>query len=387
MGNPDLADFQEVDSLKSGQDRPGQSAEDQQKDEHHQWQELLQERRLALAKDPKNVQLLNEVGEVAEKAGDLDRASWAYKRAIRIDPNYAISHRNLGQLFQRQGRTEQATVALQNYYSCAGDEADLDSTMKEFLGVAGDAGNHITQLCTESPICKKLARKWGELGLTPAEALYLLDPKNSSGREMMQYTLLDMIMRDVLEIDENNGVGRGEVFDMSELRPHEKLYARYFSKFEDQINIDRLAGSVATQLHRRFDQYKINYVRRSLVENGYIQEESVRVRGIIPVQRYVLTDSGQRAINQLKRLMKKTGAQIDRALKSNPQQARAFFAEGGPAILLMESHRSGFYKEWLAILDQIGLGSAVRRAGSRLQGSTAANITEEVIKTLFSQIT
>ena len=65
MGNPDLDDFQEVDSPKSSQDRPGQSALDQQKVEYHQWQELLQKRRLALAKDPRNVQLLNEVGEMA----------------------------------------------------------------------------------------------------------------------------------------------------------------------------------------------------------------------------------------------------------------------------------------------------------------------------------
>jgi len=383
MSDSDIVESQEVDSLMNNPDLSGLSTEDQLKNEQYESHELLNERRLALAKDPRNVQLLNEVGEVAEQAGDLDRASWAYKRAIRIDPNYAVSYRNLGQLYQSQGRTEQATAALQNYYSYAGDDAELDSTMKEILGVAGDTGNQITQLCKESPMCKKLARKWGELGLTPAEALYLLDPENSSGREMMQYTLLDMIMRDVLEIDENSGVGRGEVFDTSELRPHEKLYARYFSKYRDQIDVDRLAGSVATQLHGRFDQYKINYVRRSLVENGYIQEEAVRVKGIIPVQRYVLTDSGQRANSQLKRLMKKTGVQIDRALKSNPQQARAFFADGGPAILLMESRRSGFYKEWLEILDQIGLETAVRRAGSRLQGSTAASVTEEVIKTLF----
>lgn len=384
MGNPKLVDFQEVDTHGSSPERPELSAEDGQKAELHRWQELLHERRLALAKEPRNVQLLNEVGELAEQAGEIDRAYWAYKRAIRIDPNYAISYRNLGQLYQSQGRTKHATAALQNYYSYAGDEADLDSTMQEFLGVAGDTGSQITQLCTESPICQKLTKKWGELGLTPAEAIYLLDPEDSSGREMMRYTLLDMIMRDVLEIDENSGVGRGETFDSSELRPHEKLYARYFSRFEDQINIDRLAGSVAIQLHRRFDQYKINYVRRSLVESGYIQEESHRVKGVIPVQRYVLTDSGQRAVNQLKRLMKKTGVQIDRALKSNPQQAKAFFKDGGPAILLMESHRSGYYKEWLEILDQIGLGSAVRRAGSRVQGSTAANIAEEVIKALFS---
>ena len=384
MGNPELVDFQEVDTAGSSPDRPELSAEDRQNAELYQWQELLHERRLALAKDPQNVQLLNEVGELAEQAGEIDRAYWAFKRAIRIDPNYAISYRNLGQLYQSQGRTKHATAALQNYYSYAGDEADLDPTMQEFLGIAGDTETQITQLCTESPTCQKLTKKWGELGLTPAEAIYLLDPENSSGREMMRYTLLDMIMRDVLEIDENSGVGRGEIFDSSELRPHEKLYARYFSRFEDQIKIDRLAGSVATQLHRRFDQYKINYVRRSLVEDGYIQEESHRVKGIIPVQRYVLTDSGQRAVNQLKRLMKKTGVQIDRALKSNPQQARAFFTDGGPAILLMESHRSGYYKEWLEILDQIGLGSAVRRAGSRVQGSTAANIVEEVIRALFS---
>jgi hypothetical protein len=185
-------------------------------------------------------------------------------------------------------------------------------------------------------------------------------------------------------LDDRSGVGRGENYSSTELWPHEMLYARIFSRYEDSIDIDRLAQTITQQLNNKFDSYKNDYVRRSLTDKGYLQKETQRVGGVIPVQRYVLSDEGQRVSNKLRRLMKQTGVYIDRALKTNPEQAKALVAEGGPAILLMESHPSGYFQEWIETLDKMGLGPVVERARSRLQSSANGGIIEEIIKAIFS---
>lgn len=356
---------------------------DRQQDDIEQSKALLRERRLALAKDPRNVYLLTEVGELAEASGDLERAHWAYKRAIRLDPSFSDPYRHLGQLYEKEGRTKQAVAVLQNYLRHAGDDADIEPAIQSLRSMLGDEDEGTSELCEESPACKQFTRKWDELGLTPGEAIYLLDPENSDGREMLRYTLLDMIMKGVLELDEHHGVGRGEKFSDSELKPHEVVFAKYFSRYRDMIDLNRLTQTVVLELDSRFDLYKNNFVRRVLVEKGYIQKEPQRVGGVFPVQRYVLSDKGIRASHRLKRLLKKVGVQMDGTAKTNPQQTNAFVAKGGPAILLMESYPPGYFQEWLQTLDRIGLGPAIQKTKSGLLNATSSEIVDELVRTIF----
>jgi tetratricopeptide (TPR) repeat protein len=383
MSESEVAELGEVEEQKDGDGGLEPSISGPQQSDIEQRKALLQERRLALAKDPRNVHMLNEVGELAEAAGDLERAHWAYKRAIRLDPSYADPYRNLGQLYEKEGRNKQAVLVLQNYLRYAGDEADIEPAMQSLKSLLGDDDKDTSELCADSPACKQLTRKWDELGLTPGEALYLLDPENSDGQEMMRYTLLDMIMKGVLEVDERYGVGRGEKFGASELKPHEVVFAKYFARYRDMIDLDRLAQTVALELDSRFDLYKNNYVRRVLVEKGYIQKETQRVGGVFPVQRYVLSDKGIRASNQLRRLLKEVGVQMDGAAKTNPQQANAYVAEGGPAILLMESYPAGYFQEWLKTLDRIGLGPAIQKTKSRLLNASTSELVDEIVKSIL----
>ncbi len=383
MSESEDAEAGEVEEQKGDDSGQAPGISDRQQTDIEQWKALLQERRLALVKDPRNVYLLTEVGESAEASGDLERAYWAYKRAIRLDPSFPDPYRHLGQLYEKEGRTKQAVAALQNYLRYAGEDADIEPAMQSLRSMLGDEDEDTSEICAESPACKQLTRKWNELDLTPGEAIYLLDPDNSDGQEMMRYTLLDMIMKGVLELDEHYGVGRGEKFGASELKPHEVVFAKYFSRYRDMIDLNRLAQTVALELDNRFDLYKNNYVRRVLVEKGYIQKEPQRVGGVIPVQRYVLSDKGIRASNQLKRLLKKAGMQMDGAVKTNPQQANAFIAEGGPAILLMESYPPGYFQEWLKTLDRIGLGPAIQKTKSRLLNASSSEIVDELIKSIF----
>lgn len=385
MGNTDIGDVDKSEVPLDRDEDLNLSDTGQEAVEMEQWKELLQDRRLALAKDPRNVTLLNEVGEAAESTGDIDRAMWAYKRAVRLDPTYPNAYRNLGLLYKKQGKTKQAQEALQNYLNYGGEYVDIEPLMNSLQEIAGDENGQFAETYSESPAIKKLIRKLEKLDLTPGEAIYLLEPDEDNGREMMRYTLLDMIARGILEVDDRHGVRRGELYGSTKLPPHEMLFARIFSRYEDSIDIDRLTQTVTHQLNNRFDAYKTNYVRRSLEEKGYLQKETERIGRIIPVQRYVLTDRGRRVSSQLKRLMKRTEVQMDRALKTNPQQAKAFVADGGPAILLVESHPSGFFQEWIETLNRMGLGPVAERTRTRLESSNLSGLAEEIFKAIFSE--
>ncbi len=365
-------------------DRDPEPAGIEQNDtEKEQWLILLAEQRQAFTKDPRNVHLLLELGETAEAVGDIDRAKWAYRRALRLDNGFAEAYRNLGMLYEKEGRTKQAIEALQNYLRYAGDGADTEVVMNSLKNLTESDDEDGSQQAESAPHASELSRKREELGLTPGEAIFLLDPENSSGQEMMRYTLLDMIMRGIFEQDGKSGVGRGELYGKTELTPHERLFAKYFARYDDVIDLDRLARAAATELDNRFDVYKTNYIREPLEKKGYIQKETQRVGGVLPVKRYVLTDKGIRASHELRRLLKDVKHQLDRTVKSNPKQASAYISDGGPPILLMESYPSSYFQEWLDTLDRIGLGPAVKRVRSRFQGSTTADLADEILKIIL----
>lgn len=326
-----------------------------------QWQEMLAGYRRAVAKDPRNVELLNELGRAAESAGDTIRARWAYKRAMRLEPDYAASYLNLAHLDRTEGRIEQAISGLQEYISLSGRNGDVESVVAELREMMGQGEADHTTPCAEAPGCDELAEAWEELGLTPAEAMVLLEPEETNGRRMMSYTLLDLTMRGVLEFGEGNTVGRGENYDESRLRPHEALFAKYFARYDEFVDLDRLTRAAAGELHNRFETFESVYVRQSLVQKGYMNRETRRILFLIPVQQFVLTPKGRQAQERLKRLMKRTNRQVQQAIKRRPDQAKAYLSGGGPPILLLEEYPTAYFREWEQRLNRMGFGPAITR--------------------------
>ncbi|MGD2079454.1 MAG: tetratricopeptide repeat protein, partial [Chloroflexota bacterium] len=166
--------------------------------------EILQGLRQRLAKDPRNVALLNDVGLAAEQVGDFDRARWAYKRAIRLDPGYKQSYRNLGLLYRREGREGPAMEALEKYIQWAGEDAELEIVEATASRSDQESETEAGISLADTPIYARLNQVWDEMGLTPAEAMMLLDPESSDGLQMLQYTLLDLVARGVLEADKKS---------------------------------------------------------------------------------------------------------------------------------------------------------------------------------------
>jgi tetratricopeptide (TPR) repeat protein len=316
----------------------GKSGKDESAAERNRQKKLLQEIRKAVSAEPRNVELLNQLGTVAEATGDRDRALWAYKRAIRLEPESAAAYLHLGHLYQREGRIKPAIQM---------------EVLAVLLERDGPSGNETHK---EAPGSQALAKAWEELGLTPAEALFLIDPDNSSGRQMMRYTLLDLAIRGVLDMTTTYKVGRGEKFTQTELRPHERLFAKYFSRLDDYVDIDRLTRAALSELNSRYDTFKGNYVLQSLIEKGFMKKDSQRVMGLIPVTQYVPTDKGIWASNQVKRLLKQADSQINRSLKADPDQAKDYLTEGGPAILLLDEFPADYFQEWQSTLEQMGFG-------------------------------
>ena len=253
-------------------------------DEQAASREALQKYRQLLAKDPRNVTLLNELAVAAEKAGEMERARWAYKRAIRLEPDYAPSYLGLGLLYRREGREGPASEALQKYIQWADDVDELPAALDALEELAGTDRVERSEIHQEAPGSSKLKRDWEELGLTPAEALMLLEPDDINGRQMMQYTLLDLIARGVLESDGGLRIGRGEHFEGAELSPHEALFAKYFSRISDYVDVDKLARAALAELGDRSDVFKDAYVRQSLLQKGYLELQTRRVMGLVPVE-------------------------------------------------------------------------------------------------------
>ncbi len=346
-------------------------------------QETLKRYRQLLAKDPRNVTLLNELGLAAEAVEDNDRARWAYKRAIRLDPGYAQSYLNLGLLYRREGREDPAAEMLQTYLRLAGDEADVSAVLETIDDIVGPEQSGELPRSGPVPIYDKLDKAWEELDLTPAEALELLDPENSTGRKMMQYTLLDLIARGILEADDRYRVGRGDVFNRTALTPHEVLFAKYFSRINDYVDIDKLARAALAELNDDDSAYKGNYVQRSLLEKGYLEPQTKRILGLLPVQEVVASDKGLQARNQLRRLLREADGQMSRSLASNPAQATAYVEEGGPALLLMERYPASYFQKWHAMLIRMGFGPTIHRVSTKVRRSELGAYLEDILKVLL----
>ena len=358
-------------------------AESPEPDELAARRETLKKYRQLLAKDPRNVTLLNELAAAAEKAGEIDRARWAYKRAIRLEPDYAPSYLGLGLLYRREGREGPASEALQKYIQWAGDVDELPAAMDTLEELVGTARAERSEFYEEAPGSSKLNRAWEELDLTPAEALMLLEPDEMNGGQMMQYTLLDLIARGVLEADAGQRIGRGKRYDEAELSVHEALFAKYFSRISDYVDVEKLARAALAELGDRSDLFKDAYVRQSLLQKGLVELQTRRFMGLVPLEEAVLSSKGIRARNQLKRLLKETDNQMTRALASDPASANAYLDNGGPPLLLLDQYHISSFREWHETLTRMGLGPTVYRLGARARRSELGPYIDEALKLLL----
>ena len=100
---------------------------------------------------------LNDLGVLYEREGRLERAAWAYQRAIWRSPRWAPAYVNLGNVLRKQGKPEEARLryrqamavdpesfeAVNNFADlCAEERRDLGEAASLLAPMVEKAGEH-----------------------------------------------------------------------------------------------------------------------------------------------------------------------------------------------------------------------------------------------------
>ena len=78
----------------------------------------------AVAIDPGNAYILNNLGLVMRRLGRIDEATRAYAAAIQFNPGYAVTYKNYGILLEQNGETRRAIDAYRRYANLAPSAPD-----------------------------------------------------------------------------------------------------------------------------------------------------------------------------------------------------------------------------------------------------------------------
>jgi hypothetical protein len=84
----------------------------------------------------------------------------------------------------------------------------------------------------------------------------------------------------------------------------------------------------------------------------------------------------------VKRLLKQADSQIDRSLNANPDQAKEYLTEGGPAILLLDEFPADYFQEWQATLEHMGFGPTADRLRDRARQSNWTELLNDILKSI-----
>lgn len=123
------------------------------------------------------------------------------------------------------------------------------------------------------------------LNLTPAESLLILDPRKGSGKEMMKFTLIDLLLKRALEAevrDEKKGriikrvvkktyIKKGEAIYELHLKAHEEAFCSPL-KMQERLELTEIVKEVYKSVNG-FNGYAINFVREPLHEQDYFEKE------------------------------------------------------------------------------------------------------------------
>lgn len=91
----------------------------------------------ALAKEPANVLILNNLGLVMRKLGKIEEATRAYTLAIQSNPDYALTYKNYGILLEQNGEKRRAVDAYRKYCSLAPYAPDIQKVSQRADWLAG----------------------------------------------------------------------------------------------------------------------------------------------------------------------------------------------------------------------------------------------------------
>lgn len=213
-----------------------------------------------------------------------------------------------------------------------------------------------------------MTRQKESLGLTPAESLMILDPEKDRGKEMMKFTLIDLLLRKALEVEvrqEKKGkvlkrdvkqtyIKRGEAYCKLALKPHEEAFCRPLESRES-LDLKDLAKEVHETV-KGFKGYRDNLVREPLAEQGYFGKEK-RKRLLIPYSKYTLTQKGQEVQQKMTHLIKEGEDNLEEWMSKDMAKAKAYLFACGANIFLLSNCDLETIRTWMKQLAGLESGS------------------------------
>ncbi len=177
-------------------------------------------------------------------------------------------------------------------------------------------------------------REW-----TPAEILIILAPNAYNGRQMVQYTLLDLIAKDVLQYEKEEKDGKtccnlleGPALHTYTPRPHEAALLDPFKKGQPHIQL-KLFLKMLKQNVGGYSRYRRNFVQRSFMLQPYFKASFWNFFNAI-----TLSDQGKQLQIQIKAQMQAARDALKHPTGQSglPAESAALLALGGNVLLLAE---------------------------------------------------
>ncbi len=187
--------------------------------------------------------------------------------------------------------------------------------------------------------------------LSAAEAATLLDLDNSTGQEALRRTLLELVWRGLVSMEQKRqsaflGVFGGNVTmvtchqkpeQLAEVTDHTREVYRVI---QDACSIgERSMKDLMSSFHAHFganlEGYKSQRIIPSLMERGLIEERGRQLFGLLGPMRYRLTDAGLVERQRLESQVEEARLLPD-VLARNPAGAVATIAGLGIMLLLMD---------------------------------------------------
>jgi len=88
-------------------------------------------------KSPRNARAVTNVGNTCMRRGDISGAIDHYRKAIQIDPGYALGHYNMGTVLHRRGDSAAAVAALREAIRLAPNHAGAHTNLGDALTALG----------------------------------------------------------------------------------------------------------------------------------------------------------------------------------------------------------------------------------------------------------
>ena len=122
--------------------------------EDGQLNDAVAEYRASLRLNPDSAPTHYNLGFALSALGKRDEAVAQFEDAVRLDPDYAQAHNNLGALLQLQGKAGEALAHYQRAVALRPDNADAQANLGQSLSVHGrmnEAVDHLRAALTLKP--------------------------------------------------------------------------------------------------------------------------------------------------------------------------------------------------------------------------------------------